>query len=139
MAELTGSCLCGAVCYAIDGSMRPVIFCHCEQCRRTSGHHVAATACRVTALTVITDTGLTWYRSSPGSERGFCSRCGGNLFFRSDGGEYVSVMAGTLDKPTGLNAVAHIFGGSKSDYYSIADGLPVHRGRGDVDLMAPDR
>ena len=46
-------------------------------------------------------------------------------------------MAGTLDRPTELDAVAHIYADSKSDYYTIADGLPVHAGRGDIDLVAP--
>ena len=30
--------------YRVDGPLRVVVNCHCSQCRRTSGHHVAATA-----------------------------------------------------------------------------------------------
>ena len=134
MTDATGSCLCGAVQYAISGPMRPVIFCHCEQCRRTSGHHVAATACRSSDIAITGDENLSWFRSSAGAERGFCARCGGNLFFRSDERVTISVMAGTLDAPTGLRAVAHIFVDAKPDYYTIADGLPEHDGRGDVDM-----
>ena len=40
----TGSCLCGAVKYRLMGSLRPVVACHCGQCQKTSGHHVAATS-----------------------------------------------------------------------------------------------
>lgn len=138
MSDVTGSCLCGAVRYAVSGPLRPVIYCHCEQCRRTSGHHVAATACQTDAIDVTDDGSLTWYRSSPAAERGFCGRCGSNLFFRPVNREYVSIMAGTLDQPTDLVAEAHIFVRSKSDYYLICDGLPQHGGRGDVDLTAGD-
>lgn len=136
MVNATGRCLCGAVRFAVSGSLRPVIYCHCEPCRRTSGHHVAATACRIDTLDVTEDATLTWYRSSQGAERGFCGRCGSNLFFRPLDREYVSIMAGTLDRTTELVAEAHIFVDSKSDYYTIGDGLPQHAGRGDVDLTA---
>ena len=35
-------------------------------------------------------------------------------------------MAGTLDRPTGLEAKNHIFVEEASDYYVIGDGLPQH-------------
>ncbi|HGG64526.1 MAG TPA: GFA family protein, partial [Rhodobacteraceae bacterium] len=37
----TGGCLCGAVTYVVNGPLRDVIACHCTQCRKSSGHHVA--------------------------------------------------------------------------------------------------
>ena len=122
----SGSCLCGGVRYTLSGPLRPVVFCHCEQCRRTSGHYVAATACGEDNLDITNDDGLRWYRSSDYAERGFCRLCGGNLFYRPMHRKYVSVMAGTLDTPTGLRGSGHIFVASKSDYYEIADGLPQH-------------
>lgn len=133
MTEAAGRCLCGDVRYTITGALRPVVFCHCEQCRRTSGHHVAATACAIDDLTLTHNDGLRWYRSSEHAERGFCQRCGTSLFWRPDHREYISVMAGTLDSPTGLSADAHIFVGSKSDYYTISDGLPQHEADGGFD------
>jgi hypothetical protein len=136
MTEVSGSCLCGAVRYRVSGPMRPVVYCHCEQCRRTSGHHVAATACKLDDIVVSEDGSLEWYRSSDVAERGFCARCGSNLFYRPRHREWLSIMAGTLDGPTGLDAAAHIFVDSKPDYYAICDGLPQHAGRGNVDLTA---
>ncbi|MGO1081292.1 GFA family protein [Inquilinus sp. CA228] len=44
MADQTGGCLCGAVRYRVTGPLRPVVACHCSQCRRTSGHVAAFTA-----------------------------------------------------------------------------------------------
>ncbi len=136
MTEATGSCLCGAVRYRISGPMRPVVYCHCEQCRRTSGHHVAATACHPDDIDMSDDGSLTWFRSSDVADRGFCARCGSNLFYRPRHRKWLSIMAGSLDGPTDLAAAAHIFVGSKSDYYVICDGLPQHAGGSDVDLMA---
>ncbi len=121
MTEVTGSCLCGAVSYRVTGALRPVIACHCTQCRKTSGHHVAATSAPRDAMEI---TGaVTWYASSDSARRGFCPTCGSNLFW--DGaGSHLSIFAGTLDAPTGLRLTAHIFCADKGDYYEIADGLP---------------
>lgn len=126
--EASGSCLCGAVRYAVHGPLRPVVYCHCEQCRKTSGHFVAATACAGEDLELVSSDSLCWYDSSTKAQRGFCSGCGGNLFWRPVNGEHVSIMAGTIDLPTGIRAIAHIYVGSASDYHDISDGLPLYEG-----------
>jgi hypothetical protein len=53
-------------------------------------------------------------------------RCGGNLFWRptAPGSGVTSIMAGTLDAPTGLKVMQHIFIADKSDYYEIGDTAP---------------
>jgi hypothetical protein len=120
----TGGCLCGGVRYEVRGPLRGVIACHCSQCRRTSGHFVAATQCRSADLALDSDETLAWYRSSDEAERGFCARCGGNLFWRPTGRDVTSIMAGTLDPPTGLSIERHIHVEDKSDYYEVSDSLP---------------
>jgi len=125
-AKTTGSCLCGAVRYEIDGPLRSVVYCHCEQCRKTSGHFVAATACDSNQLEITNDTGLSWFRSSTIAQRGFCSTCGSSLFWRPEHDEYVAIMAGAIDAPTGLVSREHIHTDSASDYYSLTDGLPQY-------------
>jgi len=123
----SGGCLCGGVRYAVRGKLRQVVACHCTQCARTTGHFCAATHCDTPDLALEKGETLRWYRSSQEAERGFCGRCGSNLFWRRiGGGEGVSITAGTLDRPTGLRMGYHIFCASKSDYYDIADGLPQH-------------
>ena len=124
MAE--GGCLCGAVRYRVDGPLRPVVACHCSQCRRTSGHHVAATSAPRGAVAIEGE--VTWFASSPEARRGFCGICGSNLFW-DGGGAGLSIMAGTLDGPTGLAMAGHIFVADRGDYYDIADGLPQAEGR----------
>ena len=123
-AKTTGSCLCGAVRYEIEGSLRSVVYCHCEQCRKTSGHFVAATACDPDDLKIVSGAGPSWYRSSAVAQRGFCSTCGSSLFWRPEHGEYMAIMAGAIDAPTGLVSREHIYTDYASDYYSLADGLP---------------
>ena len=118
---MKGSCLCGAVHYTVDGPLRPVIACHCVQCRKTSGHFVAATSAPRDSVTIEGE--VTWFHASATARRGFCGTCGSSLFW--DGaGENLSIHAGTLDGPTGLTTAAHIFCADKGDYYEIAEDLP---------------
>jgi hypothetical protein len=105
-------------------------------CRRTSGHFAAFTATRPEALVLIESEGLRWYRSSATARRGFCEICGSSLFWEPTSGDRVSIAAGTLDLPTGLETVVHVFVEDASDYYEIGDGLP-QRADGHHGIMIP--
>ncbi|MEM9852971.1 MAG: GFA family protein [Pseudomonadota bacterium] len=120
-----GGCLCGAVRYATKGPLRPVIACHCKQCRVATGNFVTATSCPRETLEIKGD--VRWYASSSNAKRGFCAVCGSNLFWDGQGAN-VSIMAGSLDGETGLSLQAHIFCADKGDYYEISDGLPQSPG-----------
>ena len=119
-----GSCLCGAVRFAVSGPLRGVIYCHCSQCRKQSGHYYAATNAADADLTVEGAEKITWYRASPYAKRGFCSICGSALFWKHNTSDEISVMAGAFEQPSGLKAEAHIFVVDKGDYYDITDDLP---------------
>jgi hypothetical protein len=119
-----GGCLCGGVRYQIRGDLRGVIACHCAQCRRTSGHYAAMTSAPSAEIVMTCTDTLVWYRSSDTAERGFCGRCGGNLFWKQAGRDAISITAGTLDAPTHLKIEEHIFVADKSDYYTIDDDAP---------------
>lgn len=123
---VSGSCLCGEVRYEVDEFMRGVIACHCKQCRKTSGHYVAATKATHDKFRMISDATLKWYRSSEKAERGFCSACGSNLFWRKVGDTATSIMAGALDSPTGLAMESHIYVDDIGDYYILGSDLPSY-------------
>jgi len=90
------------------------------QCRKTSGHFMAATSAPRDGVTV--DGVVTWYQSSDTARRGFCGTCGSSLFWDGHGAN-LSFHAGALDGPTGLQLAGHIFCADKGDYYQIADPL----------------
>jgi hypothetical protein len=119
-----GSCLCRAVQFEVHGPLRDSLACHCSQCRKSSGHYWSATRCPREALHLVQDEGLAWYRSSAHAQRGFCRHCGSSLFWQLDGNEHISIGTGTLDTPTGLKTLGHIFVKDKSDYVEIASGSP---------------
>lgn len=129
----TGGCLCGAVRYRVKGALRGIVYCHCSQCRKQTGHFYAATNAVDEQLTVEGADNLTWYAASDFARRGFCSRCGSALFWKRNGASVTSFLAGSLDQPSGLAGEAHIFVADKGDYYEIDDGLPqFSRSRPDV-------
>jgi hypothetical protein len=120
----TGGCLCGAVRYEVSGELRPIVMCHCGQCRRTTGHVMAATAARRAHFRLLADGPLTWYVSSNEARRGFCARCGATLFWEGRGRDYLSITAGSLDDPQGLKVACHIFVADKPPYDATNDGTP---------------
>jgi hypothetical protein len=117
-----GSCLCGETRYEVHGPLRDVIACHCTQCRKQTGHYLAATSADQADFHLLAETHLRWYRASASARRGFCANCGSVLFWQSDAHpERISITPGTLDGPTGLRTEGHIFCASRGDYYVLPD------------------
>jgi hypothetical protein len=107
-----GGCLCGAVRYAVRGPLRAVLVCHCSECRRWTGRAWPATAVHIADLELEDEQQLGWVaspRSEHGADRAFCRRCGTSLFWQVHGTGRVSISAGTLDDPQGLEVAAHIW------------------------------
>ncbi|MDQ0474397.1 GFA family protein [Labrys wisconsinensis] len=122
--QLTGSCLCGAVRYTIRGPVRDIWACHCRFCRRLHSHVAAYAACAPEDIAIEDGRKLRWYRSSPSIRRGFCGKCGAQMFYAPLDGGHFSIAAGTLDEPTGLKLTLHLCTAQKGDYYAIADDVP---------------
>ena len=122
--SVKGSCECQGVVFELTGELRDVVFCHCSQCRKTSGHYWAATQVSKGNLNLIKATSLSWYDSSDKARRGFCSVCGSSMFYERKGIDKISVSAGSLEIPTTLDRMRHIYVASKGDYYDISDDLP---------------
>jgi len=118
-----GGCLCGAVRYQVRGPLRPVVNCHCGQCLRFHGHHGAYSGALWAQVAITGEDSLRWYASSERARRGFCAVCGSSLFWERLGRGFLSIAAGSLDRPTGLSTVRHIFTAERAYYYEISDGL----------------
>jgi hypothetical protein len=118
-----GRCLCGGIRYSVVGELADVINCHCERCRRFTGHHMAATSARLRDIDVNdTDSLLRWFFPVPEAGYAFCSRCGSSLFWQSaEDTENWSICAGTLDPPTGLSTRQAWWVSQASDYHSRPD------------------
>lgn len=127
--EMTGSCLCGAVRYRIDGGFALVGNCHCSICRKSNGAAFATWGIVGQSQFHWTDgaDGVRWYASSTQTSRGFCGTCGAALVSAHDGTVGEVVLA-SLDTDPGKRPSAHIFVASKAPWHDITDSLPQHAG-----------
>ena len=122
-----GKCLCGAVSFALRFPTIWIAHCHCSMCRRAHGAAFVTWVGAETASVSIVDPGskLRWYRSSPGAERGSCSRCGSPLFFRSEKwpGE-LHIARANFDTELDRAPQAHAFYDTHVAWFEPNDSLP---------------
>lgn len=123
-----GGCLCGAVRYQVKGPLRDVVNCHCSMCQRLHGNFGPHSKARKANITITRSDGLAWYKTSDVARRGFCRECGSGLFWEPFDQDATGIIAGTLDGPTTLKTMGHIFVAEKPDFYEIADDLPQFEG-----------
>lgn len=117
----TGGCICGGIRYEVSdrSKLRPVVACHCEQCRRFSGHFIAASGAKHEHFKLLNESTLRWYSYLPDVRQGFCGDCGCSLFFDYPKESRISIAAGSLDDATGLNLAAQIYCAEAGDYYHL--------------------
>jgi hypothetical protein len=130
-----GGCLCGAVRYQVKGRLRDIVNCHCSMCQRLHGNFGPHSKARKVNIEVTKDDGLSWYKTSAVAQRGFCRNCGSSLFWQPFDLDATGIIAGSLDGPTHLKTLGHIFVGEKADFYEITDGLPQFKGLSNGELV----
>ena len=118
----SGGCLCGSVRYKVTfptnhdwkrgvnitysshthspaNALLKCSTCQCSQCRKNGGsliawlHKVPASSVAFTSQTT-----LSRYHATPDAARGFCTKCGSWLFWRSEASNSMSMSVGTFDK-----------------------------------------
>jgi len=126
---LSGSCLCGGVRYEISGRLSGPLYCHCSMCRKAHG---AAFRTRASVRAqdfrwVQGETLVTWYETSPGTERGFCRVCGAKLLSRFERNpRFYGLPLGTLDDDPGVKPGMHLYVAHKAPWFEITDALAQH-------------
>ncbi|BDX01431.1 aldehyde-activating protein [Marinomonas pontica] len=130
----TGSCLCGATKFELEGEFKRFFLCHCSRCRKTSGTaHCANLFAPGATLTWLSgEDKLSYYRvEGTHFARTFCSLCGSNMPTDSKERGLVAVPAGCLDSDVDIMPNAHIFMGSKGNWddhlgdVAAFDGMPT--------------
>ena len=124
---LKGSCLCGGVTYEISAPLTDVINCHCSMCRKAHGAAFRTRASvRKADFTFLSgEELLTYYESSLGEWRSFCSACGANMITTfSQFPDVYGFALGTLDTDPDIRIERHVFTRYKAPWYTITDDLP---------------
>lgn len=123
----SGKCLCGAVSFFIEFPSKWVAHCHCTMCQRAHGAAFVTWVSVNESQVTFQDTEnlLHWYTSSPEASRGFCSRCGSSLFFRSSQwpGE-MHIVRANFTEPVDREPQVHGFYDTHVSWVAINDNLP---------------
>jgi hypothetical protein len=125
-----GSCLCGAVAYAVDGPMTFLRNCHCSRCRKARSAAFATNAPFELGR-------LQWIRGEKSVQsykvpearfftQAFCGECGSPVPRLDSSRGLAIVPAGSLDHAPGARVHEHIFADSKAPWFEIRDTLTRH-------------
>ncbi len=124
--SVSGSCLCGAVRFELDLPAKWCAHCHCTMCQRAHGAaFVTWVGVDEVALKLDDNSDcLCWFSSSDNAERGFCSRCGSTLFFKSQRwpGE-IHVVRSNIDGNIDLEPQAHVYYDTHVSWFDVEDDL----------------
>lgn len=113
----SGSCLCGAVRFRVDGVFERFYFCHCSHCRKDTGSAHAATLFSASAtLQWLSGRDRVTHFNLPETRHGksFCATCGSALPWATPRG--VVVPAGALDTAVVVRPDGHIFTASRAEW-----------------------
>lgn len=128
--RMTGSCLCGAVSYEVDGPPAFTALCHCRHCQRQTG----------SAFSMVTGFAAQGYRQTGTTrifadksengrdlERHFCAVCGSPVLSRIEPlPDMVLIKSGTLDEFANLSPVVEVFCASRMAFLPAIDGTETH-------------
>lgn len=125
--KLVGKCLCGAVRYEVADEFVYAANCHCSNCRRTTGaaYKPFAGIEREKFRLTEGENGLLIFGDASGHDA-HCGRCGSLLYSLVREAAYVHVAMGTLVDSPSIRPTAHIFVGSKAEWFTITDDLPQY-------------
>jgi hypothetical protein len=124
---LAGKCFCGAVQYAVADEFLYAAYCHCSNCRRTTGSAFKPFAGIERGKLRLTQGhgDLLIFGDEQGNDT-HCKACGSLLYSVVRAGAWVHVAMGTLVEGPTIRPTKHIFVGAKAPWFTITDELPQY-------------
>jgi len=123
----SGSCVCGAIRFEVEGTFEKFFLCHCGRCRKDTGSAHAANLFSSSAK-------IRWLSGQekvktfrvPGTrhEKSFCTECGSALPRVQMNGALLVVPAGSLDSELEARPDAHIFVASRASWDRRLEEVP---------------
>jgi hypothetical protein len=121
---ITGGCLCGYIRYFCDGEVGPAGYCHCADCRRTSGSAFGISV-RVEAASFHLTNGEVKGFTKAGESgrlvtRYFCPECGSPIYTAPPlHPDVYFLKAGSLDDPSLVEPNRQAWTRSRVDWATI--------------------
>ena len=130
-APYHGQCFCGAIRFRVKQEPLTFYACHCTECQRRTGSAFALSMwVRRADIEVLAGEPARCTITPEGGKTKvarYCAKCAGRLW-----GEPISapdlaiVQPGTLDQPTGLEPIAHIWTRSAQSWSVFAPGTALY-------------
>lgn len=130
--KYTGSCLCGAIRFAIHGEIGDIIQCHCQRCRKSNGTAYATNApVKISEFELISGQDvLKTFQSTATTQRCFCGECGSPIYsIKQEAPDFYRLRIGTLDNALQQRPTMHIFVADKAEWDTICDDVPQYAQR----------
>jgi hypothetical protein len=135
-APYAGQCLCGAVRYRVNEEPLTFYACHCTDCQRRTGTAFALSmVVRREAIELLEGEPSGYAATLPDgrTKQGrLCAKCGTRLWGEpAKRANLAVVQPGTLEQPTGLVPVAHIWTSSAPAWMAFPPGAVKFEGQPD--------
>jgi hypothetical protein len=130
-----GKCMCGAIKFSATAKKPSVVACHCDMCRRWSAGPFMALNCQT--VTFESQENIGRIRSSDWAERGFCTKCGSNLFYHIVESSDYQIAAGLFDDQSKLRMSLQVFTDFKPEFYEFANETKMMTGAEVIAMFAP--
>jgi len=128
--HIHGSCLCNKVRFKYrQGAAKLMMLCHCSRCRKVKGAaHAANVFVEPEDFEWLAGDNVTVYNLPGGGRFGnsFCTSCGSSAPRQASNSPMLNIPAGALDDAPGIEPKAHIFVGSKANWFEITDQTEQH-------------
>ena len=124
----SGECRCGAYRFRVSNAPFWVSYCHCSDCRKSTGAPVAVFAGFKVDDVKITGVEGATYKAIPGVTRPFCSECGTPIGYediRLPGEIYYYI--GMLDNQEAHAPQLHAYVEERLGWLNISDDLPRYK------------
>lgn len=125
MAQHKGHCRCGGVKITAHGEPVFSVYCHCDDCRRSTGAPVLSAVAFMKGEYAWDESGTLKRYTNGKTQRLFCSNCGSPIAQEHESKDDRTFFnTGFMDNPESYPPTAHTFEGDQLPWLELADNLP---------------
>ena len=125
MTEYRGHCRCGGIVVSVSSEPEVSVYCHCDDCRRSTGAPLIAAIGVFKSSThwVAKETLSTWKNGT--CTRLFCLRCGSPIAQEHESApDKIFFNTAFMDEPEKFPPTFHSFEGQQISWLELTDDLP---------------